>query len=85
MPVCRRTGYLEFRVGIEHDVFNRSLNVLGPAGQPCHSVVMTNLLPFVTGRRHRDTGFSVREREQERGCVCALVRDSSQHYKLNPE
>lgn len=60
---CIFSLYLKFGVGIKHDVFNGALDVLSPAGQPCHSVVMSNLLPVVTSRWHRDTGFSANERE----------------------
>lgn len=54
MHLLRLSGNLEFGVGVEHDVFNGALDVLSPTGQPCHAIVMSNLLPAVTGRWHRD-------------------------------
>lgn len=59
MPTKTHFLYLELWVGIKHDVFNGALNVLSPAGQPCYSVVVSNLLPTVTSRRHRNTSLSV--------------------------
>lgn len=74
--VCSRlTAYLEFWVGIEHDVFNGALDVLSPAGQPRHSVVISNLLPVVTSRRHWVTGFSVGPRKS--------VYKQLQHWSIN--
>lgn len=82
LSVCSRlTDYLEFWVGIEHDVLNGALDVLSPAGQPCHSVVMSDLLPVVTNRRHRDTAFSVNERETARNNVCMCTH--SQHWSTS--
>lgn len=53
--------YLEFGVCVQHDVFAGTLDVLGPAGQPGHSVVMSYLFPVVTSRGLWDTGVTVRK------------------------
>lgn len=52
----RGRSYLEFGVCVEHDVFARTLDALGPAGQPGHRVVMSYLFPAVTSRGLWDTG-----------------------------
>ena len=58
-------SYLEFGVGVEHDVFDGALDVLRPAGQPRHSVVMPNLFPAVTSRGRRDTRFSAKQEKTQ--------------------
>lgn len=39
-------NYLDSRAGIQHDVFDRALDVLSPGHQPRHLVIMTHLLPL---------------------------------------
>lgn len=57
--------YLKFGICIEHDVFDGTLDVFRPTGQPSHSVVMSHLLPVVARRRVGDAGISVRAKLRE--------------------
>lgn len=62
LPVCLTalfSAHLQLGVGIEHDVLDRSLDVLGPAGQPGYSVVMANFLPPMSSGGFWDTGIPV--------------------------
>ena len=54
------SAYLDPRAGVQHDVLDGPLNVLGPRHQPSHLVVMTNLFPLCAGRRLRMLGVPVR-------------------------
>lgn len=45
--------YLNSWTGVQHDVFDRALNILSPGHQPRHLVVMTHLLPLRPGRWFR--------------------------------
>lgn len=76
-----KAPYLEFGAGVEHDILAGALNILSPAGQPGHCVVMANLLPVVTSRGLWDTRLSKGgvERSKVRYCrhATALHRVST--------
>lgn len=52
---------LEFGVCVEHDIFAGTLDVLGPAGQPGHRVVVSYFFPAVTSRGLWDKGITVEQ------------------------
>lgn len=62
--------YLQFGVCVEHDVFDGSLDVLSPTGQPSHGVVVSHLLPVMSGRRVGDAGVPARAKGNVRKSVC---------------
>ena len=48
---------LDSGTGIQHDVFDRSLNILCPGDQPSNPVIMSDFFPFMSWRRRRSLGI----------------------------
>lgn len=75
-------SYFEFGVRVQHDVFAGTLDVLGPAGQPGHRLVMPYLLPAVTSRGLWDTGIAAGKFREHRNRGLFVWRNLNVHMAL---